>query len=96
MGCRAYAGNDVKQGLDGFVRVAPPAWTGWRKPVWCHLFANHDPETGWHTGVAVFGHDDPHSSKPNVLNWDEFSREDQLKLLETIEPEKHLLFRVKP
>ena len=95
MGCRAYAGNDVKQGLDGFAKVTPPTWTGWRKPIWCQLYACNVPQSGWESGVSVFGWEDPHSSKPSVLDWVEFSKADQERLLATIEAEYHWLFPLK-
>lgn len=95
MGCKAYSGRDVQTGLGGHELVQPPKWTGWRHPIWACLVCQHIPQSGLHTWVSVFGWEDPGSSKPHVLEWSEFSRDDQIKLLKTIEEKFHKHFPLK-
>lgn len=95
MGLRAYSGEDVQQGIGGFAKVKPPSWTGWRRPIWCQLICENT-DVGTETWVSVLGWEDPGSDKPGVLEWEEFDREDQEKLLTTISQDFHKHFLLKP
>lgn len=96
MGCRPYSGSNVQTGLDGYVQVQPPSWTGWKRPIWARLFADKGDQMGVVTGVGILGWEDPYCTKPSTLEWDEFSPEDQEKLLTTIERSWHGYFPLKP